>query len=718
MLIFASGVQAQLREPLSVKSPRGQVEIRLLAGAPRLRFTVVMNGTTIIEPSPMSFTVDGVDLADGASAVRRENYGVNEEYPVLGGHARAINYCEGVRHTLKHHASGQEFTVDLRAYRDGVAFRFIVPGGNDKDRVPDEGTTFMLPAGATVWSHNLRGHYEGTYERRDAGALEAGTWHAPPVTFKLPDSAYGAITEANLVDYSGMALEADGNRGLKVGLAHRQPVSHPYELRYTKEDIARLSQPAAMKGPITTPWRVVMLAGDLNELVNTDLVTNLNPPPDPKLFPLGALTAWVVPGRAVWRYLDNDVPTQGDPGAEPAPDARGGAATRPTGRPAPEGSGSGLGAPSEGATAIALDGAAQVQLAQAPPAPQPATTGRSPSTTRESTTTTRATTTTTSTGPASRPRVTAKELKTWSELAGKLGFEYSILEGFWSRWTPDEMKDLTDFSRVQGVGIWVWIHSRNLRTPEQRAQTFKKCVDAGVVGLKIDFFDHEHKETIDQYQAILKEAARHKLLLNFHGANKPTGESRTWPNELVREAVRGMETRSLKERAFHHTTIPFTRFIAGHGEYTTVMFNERRGDTTFAHQIATPIVFTAPLHTYAAHPQKLLASPAADVIRQIPPVWDQTIILPPSEISEIAVFARRAEDKWFLAVLNGTQARELKVPLTFLGEGKFTATLVRDDKTSDTMRVEKDVPLGAKDSVTIDLPPGGGFVGVFTRKEE
>ncbi len=707
MLIWTTPAPAQLRETLTVKSPQGQVEMKLLAGEPRLRFTITMDGVTVVEPSPIAFTVDGVDLADGITAGQRANYAVNEEYPMHGVHALAVNYANGVRQTLKHAASGQEYTIDLRAYRDGVAFRFVVAGSNGTSRVPDETTTFTLPAGTTVWSHNLRGHYEGTYEKQEIGALQATTWHAPPVTFKLPGGAYAAITEAALINYSGMALEADGNRGFKIGLAHRQPVSYPYELRYSKEDIARLSKPAAVEGAITTPWRVVMLAADLNQLVNSDLIPNLNPPPDVKFFPLGANTPWVLPGRAVWRYLDNETAAEVDAGANPL-GARG--TTRPTTQPTTSGADRPL-QPDASAEA------AGVQLAQvvAPAeAGGPANAPREPSPT--SGTTTRGATTT-STGPASRPRITEAEMKQWSELAGKLGFEYSILEGFWSHWAPEDLTGLVESSRVQGVGIWVWVHSRDLRTPEQRAAMFKRCVDAGVVGLKIDFFDHEHKETIDQYHAVLKEAAEHQLLLNFHGANKPTGASRTWPNELVREAVSGMESR-LKERAFHHTTLPFTRFPAGHGEYTTVMFNVRRGDTTFAHQVATPVVFTAPLHTYAAHPQKLLDSPATDVIREIPPIWDETIVLPPSEISAIAVFARRYQDRWFLAVLNGTEARQLKVPLTFLRDGKFTARLVRDGETPESMKVEKDQPLSAKDTLTIDLPVGGGFVGLFTPKEQ
>ena len=98
-------------------------------------------------------------------------------------------------------------------------------------------------------------------------------------------------------------------------------------------------------------------------------------------------------------------------------------------------------------------------------------------------------------------------------------------------------------------------------------------------------------------------------MVNFHGANKPTGEPRTWPNELIREGVRGMESSRLRERARHNATLPFTRFLAGHADYTPVHFGDRRGDTTWAHQIATAVVFTEPLLTYGAHPKTILETP-------------------------------------------------------------------------------------------------------------
>src|SRR5439155_12577869 len=134
-----------------------------------------------------------------------------------------------------------------------------------------------------------------------------------------------------------------------------------------------------------------------------------------------------------------------------------------------------------------------------------------------------------------------------------------------------------------------------------------------------------------------------------------------------------------------------TRYLAGPAEYTPMLFTDRRGDTTWAHQVALPVVFTTPLLTYAASPQHILENPAVDLIKSIPPTWDQTIVLPPSEIGQLAIFARRSGDTWFLGILNGNDARKLDVPLSFLGEGSYKAMLVRDDKTNRAaVEIEKD----------------------------
>ena len=240
------------------------------------------------------------------------------------------------------------------------------------------------------------------------------------------------------------------------------------------------------------------------------------------------------------------------------------------------------------------------------------------------------------------------------------------------------------------------------------------CRNAGVAGAKIDFFDHEAKDVVELYEACLKDAAEFRLVVNFHGANKPTGESRTWPNELTREAIRGMESRK-SLRAQHDATWPFTRMLAGHADYTPVHFGERRNDTTCAHQIASAAILTSPLLVYGAHPRNLLQNPAADVIKSIPSVWDETIALPVSEIGELAAVARRRRSEWFLAIMNGTAPRTIDVPAAFLGAGAWNATLVRDSaRGPDAVDVQTAAFTRAA-SIRIDLQSGGGFLARFTK---
>jgi alpha-glucosidase len=174
----------------------------------------------------------------------------------------------------------------------------------------------------------------------------------------------------------------------------------------------------------------------------------------------------------------------------------------------------------------------------------------------------------------------------------------------------------------------------------------------------------------------------------------------------------------LQERAIHNVILPFTRFLAGHADYTPVHFGTRRGDTTWAHQIATAAVFTEPLLTYGAHPTNLLANPAVEMIKSIPAAWDETIVLPPSEIGEVAAFARRSGDKWFLAIINGPAQRTIKVPLTFLRGGAHLAFIVRDDPNESAAVKLETTTVQPKDSLTVDLVSGGGFIARFEARSK
>jgi alpha-glucosidase len=240
-----------------VVSPDGAVQLKVFLHEGRLHYAITFKDRPVIEASPLVFTLDGVDLAEGPELGEVKSYEVKETYSWRGIHSRAVNRCNGASVRLRHAKGNTACTLELRAYDDGAAFRWIVPGGRES-RVPDEATRFVLPAGSTVWSHDLEGHYEGVHQKKAIADVPAGEWAAPPLTFKLPDGGgYASIAEAALANYAGMVLQADGRRGFTLVLGHKHHVSYPFRLRYSKKDIERLSRPAAVAGTITSPWRVV-----------------------------------------------------------------------------------------------------------------------------------------------------------------------------------------------------------------------------------------------------------------------------------------------------------------------------------------------------------------------------------------------------------------------------------------------------------------------------
>jgi alpha-glucosidase len=313
---------------------------------------------------------------------------------------------------------------------------------------------------------------------------------------------------------------------------------------------------------------------------------------------------------------------------------------------------------------------------------------------------------------------TFEGVKAFNRYAEELGFEYHVVEGLWQRWTDEQMNEFMADAARRRVGIWLWKDSRALTTVAEQRAFFDKCRALGVVGAKIDFFDHEAKEMIDRYQSILRESAERRIMVNFHGANKPAGEARTWPHELTREGIFGLEHRQAPEWARHNTTLPFTRFLAGAADYTPVVFGERRKETSWAHQIATAVVFTSPLLVFGAHPQSLLDNPAVDVIKSLPSIWDETIVLPGSAIGELAAFARRRGRTWFVGVVNGPAARTLRIDLGFLGKARYDALVVRDRADDPAAVAVEKRTTSASAPLAIELRAAGGFVARFSPERE
>ena len=615
------GVQQLTAQIASVKSPDNKIALNIKSEAGQLFFKVEKEGMAVLEDSPMLFSSDDKKFSV-AHLHSPEYYRIDETYPIRGIHSLAVNKANGMKVQIEDEKKKVLYTIDARAYNDGIAFRFLVKGTRTDQYIPGEKTVFKLPQGSYLYYHDMYAHYEGIHKKQKIDCVSKGEWAAPPVTVELPQKqGYACITESALRNYPGMSLQADGECGLVTRLGHEQPAGYPFAHDYSLEEAKRLSEPVVITGDIITPWRTVIITSDLNELVNTDLITNLSPAPDKKLFPEGVNTEWIKPGRSVWCWLDGGQRT--------------------------------------------LEG-----------------------------------------------------MKEFSKLAGELGFEYNTVDAFWYRWTDEQLKDLVDYSAQFGVKIWLWRHGRDMRDPQKRKELFERCRRLGIVGLKLDAFSHESKEFVDLYQSCLKEAAEYKLMLNIHGSNKPAGEVRTWPNEMSREGIRGLEYgKNQYEWSTHNTTLPFTRLVAGAGDYTPVVFGERRLETSWVHQVATALVFNSSVIFFGSHPKTMLDNPAVKLLKQIPATWDETVVLPSSRIGEVAAFARRSGKTWFLAVLNGQEERSLQFPLSFLGDGWYEG-MVLNDRPSDAAAIKTERVFCRKsDALTGYMRTGGGYIVMFTPQE-
>ncbi len=259
-----------------------------------------------------------------------------------------------------------------------------------------------------------------------------------------------------------------------------------------------------------------------------------------------------------------------------------------------------------------------------------------------------------------------------------------------------------------------------VETVEKMEEFFSKLNELGVKGAKIDFLGSEGVKRRQFCVDVLRIAAKYKILINFHGCPKPAGESKTWPNEVTREGIAGLEHNRIGPYRLppeHYCLIPFIRNLAGHADFTPVTFQKSKlFGTTFSLQLAMAIVENSPVLCWADKPDIYLNSPALTFIQTMPAVWDETIYLPDSKIGEFVVLARRSGKDWYVAVMNGsaTSEKEYELDLSFLGKGKFRATYSRDNMMrADDLVIETKDNVQKEQTIKIKMLPGGGFVARF-----
>jgi len=312
------------------------------------------------------------------------------------------------------------------------------------------------------------------------------------------------------------------------------------------------------------------------------------------------------------------------------------------------------------------------------------------------------------------------------DLTARLGVPYYLIDSGWedpgNGWLDaagapwEKLGELCAYARERGVGIWVWRsrsadpgrHRPGLETPAARADFFARLAQAGAAGAKVDFLNSESHARLEEYRDLLRAAAEHRIMLDFHGAAKPAGESRTWPNEMTREALRGLEFNRWRPlQPSHYSQLLFTRYLAGPGDFTPVTFRPgRRGATTDAFQLATGVLATSPFLCLADTPRSYLDSPARPFLETLPASWDETRVWPGSAVGGTAGFYRRDGRTWWIGLINPGGPRKVRVGLEFLRAESYRALIAEDDGRGGLS--VRETAVGARMPLEFDLAAGGG----------
>jgi alpha-glucosidase len=654
MLLVAAFAIAQNSETkqIRVASPDGQIVVILSTGAaqpepapgpPRpvvdsLRYGVEFHGKRLFDDSVLGLKLEGQSpLGPGMRQASEQKGSADESYTIPVGKTSAVrDHYNSARADFKD-GSGRQLSVEVRAYDDGVAFRYVLPEQPAiKDvRIEHELTEFRYSKDARLYPlivDGFQSSYEDEYQIRQVNGIHRDWLVALPLLAEVPAVGWVAVTEADIENYAGMYLRKAGA---------------PFALR--TELSPRLDQPAIAveaDAPVTTPWRVLMIGDEPGRLVESNIILNLNPAS--KI----ADTSWIKAGKSAWDWWSG-----------------------------------------EAAPSVSFK-----------------------------------------TGMNTATR------KHYIDFASASGFSYMLIDAGWAqadRNGPQDYSALADITKVtaeidmpellryakeKNVRIWLWSHWTSV--DKYMNEAFPLFEKWGVAGVKIDFMNRDDQEMVRWYRHVVELAAQHHLMIDYHGAFKPDGLRRTYPNLVTREGVMGKEYLKWSARVTpaHNTTLPFTRMLAGPLDYTPGAFGNATRDqfiprdkepmapNTRAHELALYVVLESPLMMVSDYPEHYAGQHDFEFIRQVPVTWDEVRVLNGRPMENITV-ARRSGNDWYVGAITNWDARAVQVPLSFLGEGKYVAEIYADAPDAGTEATHTTFTKQDVDRSTVlevKMAPGGG----------
>ena len=305
----------------------------------------------------------------------------------------------------------------------------------------------------------------------------------------------------------------------------------------------------------------------------------------------------------------------------------------------------------------------------------------------------------------------------------EFGFDYVELDAGW--YGPEgkvasdarkviETRDFTmpevcAYAKSKGIGVWVYVNQRALY--QQLDELLPLYQQWGISGIKFGFVQIGNQQWSTWLHQAIEKCAKCHIMVDIHDEYRPTGLSRTYPNLLTQEGIRGNEE---MPDADHNTLLPFTRYLCGPADYTLCYFNSRVKNTK-GHQLAMAAVYYSPLQFYFWYDNPFVDKGEQELQfwKDCPTTFDESIALD-GQPGEYIIQARRSGSDWFIGCMTNTEARTVSVPTDFLPQGKYEVTIYNDDPTLNTRTKVKtttqtlNIGKKAGKPITLQLQPSGG----------
>ena len=652
-----------------VSSPNGKVKV-VVNTDEAVKWSVSYSGQTVLQPS-----VIDIQLRQGKKTLGLGQVGKVAKYQVESSFKnpfyKKAEISDAYGQLLMY--TNQKFTIEVRAYDDGAAYR-LISSNTKPSLVVNETAEFSFAddyqAFVPYVNDNRGGErycysFESYYDEAPLSKMFPDSLAITPLAVCLPGGMKAIVMDAGVENYPGMFVKrakCEEVKGEKL-VAEFAPYPLAQEIggydRLNLVPTKRADYIAKLDGRQSLPWRAVVITERDADILNCDMAQRLAPACRI------ADTSWIHPGKVAWDWWNN-------------------------------------------CNITGVDFASGMNT---------------------------------------------NTYLYYIDFAAKNKIEYVIIDEGWSgkESLMDDLSPEIDLPRViahgkeKGVGIILWSSWRNLigsnplNDIKVTDEVMKHYADMGIKGFKVDFFDRDDQQVIASAYKIAESAARYHLYLDYHGL-KPFGIQRAYPNIFNFEGVKGLENSKWEPRVgdgpLHNqprydVTAPYLRMLAGPMDYTPGAMMNAMKDSFFGnndhpmsqgtrvHQMAMYTTFEAPLQMMADSPTKYMQNQeCTDFIAQIPTTFDETVALD-GQLGEYIVIARRKGTTWYVAAMTDWTARDLAIPLSFLGEGKFSADIFADG--ANAMKEATDYKhtkqtATCQDQLKIHLSSGGGWTGIFKKQ--